>query len=83
MPYSVYMTNEHTRYNIKIQGQLDDRWKAWFDDLDIILTRDGDTILNGVIIDQPALHGVLKKIRDMGLTLISVNPQQGVENEHK
>ena len=77
------MTNEHTRYNIKIQGQLDDRWKAWFDDLDIILTRDGDTILNGVIIDQPALHGVLKKIRDMGLTLISVNPQQGVENEHK
>ena len=77
------MTNEHTRYNIKIQGQLDDRWKAWFDDLDIILTRDGDTILNGIIIDQPALHGVLKKIRDMGLTLISVNPQQGVENEHK
>lgn len=77
------MTNEHTRYNIKIQGQLDNRWKAWFDDLDIILTRDGDTILNGIIIDQPALHGVLKKIMDMGLTLISVNPQQGVENEHK
>ena len=77
------MTNEHTRYNIKIKGQLDDRWKAWFDDLDIILTRDGDTILNGIIIDQSALHGVLKKIRDMGLTLISVNPQQGVENEHK
>lgn len=77
------MTNEHTRYNIKIQGQSDNRWKAWFDDLDIILTRDGDTILNGIIIDQPALHGVLKKIMDMGLTLISVNPQQGVENEHK
>jgi hypothetical protein len=80
------MTNEHTNkqsgYNIKIQGQLDERWKEWFDDLDIILTADGDTILSGAIVDQSALHGVLKKIRNLGLTLISVNPhsQQNKEN---
>lgn len=81
------MTNEHTNkqsdYNIKIQGQLDDCWKEWFDDLDIILTPDGDTILSGTIIDQSALHGVLKKISNLGLTLISVNPhaQQDKEKE--
>lgn len=68
------MTNEHTHYHIKIQGQLDDRWQEWFDDLDIILTLDGDTILSGAIVDQSALHGVLKKISNLGMKLISVNP---------
>jgi hypothetical protein len=76
------MTNEHTHYHIKIQGQLDDCWKAWFEELDIILTTDGDTILSGTIVDQSALHGVLKKISNLGLNLISVNPhsQQNMEN---
>ena len=68
------MTNEHTHYNIKIQGQLDDRWQEWFDDLDIILTPDGDTILSGAIVDQSALYGVLKKINNLGMKLISLNP---------
>jgi hypothetical protein len=80
------MTNEHTNkqsgYNIKIQGQLDERWKEWFDDLDIILTDDGDTILSGDIVDQSALHGVLKKIRNLGLTLISVNPHSHPNKEN-
>ncbi|KAA3663811.1 MAG: hypothetical protein DWQ04_08890 [Chloroflexi bacterium] len=79
------MTNEHTNkqsdYDIKIQGQLDDSWKEWFDDLDIILTPDGDTILSGAIVDQAALHGVLKKISNLGLNLISVNPHSQQNKE--
>ena len=69
------MINEHTHYHIKIRGHLETRWQDWFDGLTITLTGDGDTILSGVIVDQAALHGVLKKIRNLGLTLISVNPQ--------
>ena len=69
------MMNEQTHYQIKIKDRLDTRWQDWFDGLTIILTDDGDTILSGVIVDQAALHGVLKKIRDLGLTLISVNPR--------
>ena len=70
------MTNEHTQqYQIKIKGHLDARWQGWFDGLTIILLDDGDTILSGVIVDQAALYGVLKKIRNLGLTLISVNSE--------
>jgi len=79
------MMNEHTNkqsdYHIKIKGHLDARWQDWFDGLTIILTDDGDTILSGVIVDQSALHGMLKKINNLGLTLISVNPQQEINNE--
>ena len=70
------MMNENTHYHIKIKGYLDARWQEWFDDLTITLTDDGNTIFSGVILDQAALHGVLKKIRNLGLILISVNPQQ-------
>lgn len=62
-------------YEIRIKGHLSDQWAAWFDGLIITLTDDGDTILSGNIIDQAALHGVFKKIRNLGLTIISVNPQ--------
>ena len=79
MPYPKCMSNENTNkqssYHIKIGGPLDAHWQSWFDDLTITLTDDGDTILSGVIVDQAALHGVLKKISNLGLTLISVNPQ--------
>jgi len=69
------MTNEDTQYRIRIKGHLDTHWQDWFDGLTITLTDNGDTILSGVIVDQAALHGVLKKISNLGLTLISVNPQ--------
>jgi len=69
------MTNEHIRYHIKIKDHLDTRWQDWFDGLTITLTDDGDTILSGVIVDQAALHGILKKIRNLGLTIISINPE--------
>jgi hypothetical protein len=62
-------------YEIRIKGHLNDQWVDWFDGLTITLTDDGNTVLSGAIIDQSALHGTLKKIRDLGLTLISVGPQ--------
>ena len=68
------MTSEDTRYRIKIKGQLDPRWQDWFDGLTITPTDSGNTILSGVIVDQAALHGVFKKIRNLGLTIISVKP---------
>ena len=70
------MTNEGTHYRIKIKGHLDTRWQDWFDGLAITLTDDGNTILSGVIVDQAALHSVFKKFRNLGLTIISVNPQE-------
>ncbi len=79
------MMNEHTHYHIKIKGHLDARWQDWFDGLTISLSDDGDTILSGVIVDQAALHGTLKKISNLGLTLISVNPQsyKEIKNEYR
>ena len=62
-------------YEIRIKGHLDDQSVDWFGGLSITLTDDGNTVLTGAIIDQSALHGTLKKIRDLGLTLISVGPQ--------
>ena len=74
------MTDEHTNqqnvYHIRIKGHLDAHWQDWFDGLAITLTDDGDTILNGVIVDQAALHGLFRKICNLGLTIISVNRQK-------
>jgi hypothetical protein len=67
--------NQQTFYHIIIKDHLDTRWQDWFDGLNFTLTEDGYTILSGIIEDQASLHGVLKKIRNLGLTLISVNPQ--------
>ena len=61
-------------YEIRIKGHLEHEWTAWFGDLTITPEEDGDTLITGPVIDQAALYGVLKKIRDLGLPLISVNP---------
>lgn len=60
-------------YQIRLKGQLDMHWTNWFDGMVIALTRDGDTLLTGPVADQAALHGLLKKVRDLGLTLLSIN----------
>jgi hypothetical protein len=67
--------NAGSHYEFEIEGHLDARWQEWFEGLTVIHTEDGHTILWGPIRDQAALHGVLKKINNLGLTLISVNPQ--------
>ena len=61
------------RYEIRVEGHLDTRWAAWFDGLTLTYGSDGITIINGPVADQAALHGLLQKIRDLGLPLISVN----------
>ena len=60
-------------YEIRIKGHLDGRWAEWFEGLTIILEDNGNTLLTGPVSDQAALHGLLKKVRDLGLTLVSVN----------
>lgn len=65
--------NQPQRYEIRIKGHLDDRWADWFEGLAITLEENGNTLLCGPVIDQAALHGLLKKVRDVGLPLISVN----------
>lgn len=60
-------------YQIRLKGHLDSQWADWFEGLTITLEDDGDTLLTGPVIDQAALHGLLKKIRDLGIPLISVN----------
>jgi len=60
-------------YQIRLKGHLDSQWTEWFGGLTITLEEDGDTLLTGPVVDQAALHGLLKKIRDLGMPLISVN----------
>ena len=66
--------NHHAagRYEICLQGHLATRWAAWFDGLSLTQESDGTTVIYGAIVDQAALHGLLSKVRDLGLPLISV-----------
>lgn len=68
-------------YQIRVKGHLDSQWTDWFDDLTITLDENGDTLLTGPVIDQSALHGLLKKVRDLGMTLVSVVPVQPNETQ--
>ena len=65
--------DESGLYEIRIKGHLDDRWTDWFEGLTITLEEDGETLLTGPVVDQAALHGLLKRIRDLGMPLLSVN----------
>ena len=60
-------------YEIRLKGHLEARWAEWFDGLSITLEENGNTLLSGPVADQAALHGLLKKVRDLGLPLLSVN----------
>lgn len=81
-PWNRRMLNEHSSerdadqpmvYQISIKGHLSQQWTDWFEGLIITLEEDGSTLLTGPVIDQAALHGLLKKVRNLGLPLISVN----------
>jgi len=60
-------------YEIKVEAILDDGWSDWFDRLSVTHAGDGITVLTGPVADQAALYGLLNKLRDLGLTLLSVN----------
>ena len=75
------MSGTHTRkqehdeggqYEIRIHGHLDDRWSGWFEGLTLTLEENGDTLISGQVIDQAALFGLLRKVRDAGMPLVSV-----------
>ena len=76
------------KYEIRVIGHLDPRWSAWFDGLTLSLENDGTTLISGPIVDQAALHGVLRRLRDVGLSLVSITqvealpPANTSENPH-
>jgi hypothetical protein len=59
-------------YAIRIKGHLDDRWAGWFEGLTITRDANGETLLSGPVVDQAALHGLLRKVRNLGLPLVAV-----------
>ncbi|MBP7686264.1 MAG: hypothetical protein KA765_00045 [Thermoflexales bacterium] len=84
---------EPASYEIRLKGHLEARWTDRFGNMTITLAEDGETLLSGPVLDQAALHGLLKKVRDLGLPLISVNPvrscptdvaevKQSIESSH-
>ena len=64
--------DEAGQYEIRIRGHLDDRWAGWFEGLTLTLEQNGDTLISGQVIDQAALFGLLRKVRDTGMMLVSV-----------
>lgn len=85
LPYPEAMmaadTDRPMQYEIRVEGQLDAAWQAWFDDLFITTTDDGNMTLCGLVADQAALYGILRRINKLGLRLISVNPQLGKQHQ--
>jgi hypothetical protein len=59
-------------YELRVAGHLDGRWAAWFDGLRLTHQSDGTTVIHGLVVDQAALHGLLQRVRDVGLPLVSV-----------
>jgi hypothetical protein len=59
-------------YEIRLKGHLDEQWAVWFGSLTLTLEANGDTLLTGPVVDQAALHGLLRKVRDLGLPLLAV-----------
>lgn len=70
-------------YQIRIKGQLGQQWTNWFEGLTITLEEDGNTLLTGSVIDQAALHGILKKIRDLGMPLMSVSSLKPISQANR
>ena len=79
-------------YQIRIKGHMDSRWSEWFEGMTITMEDNGDSLLEGLVVDQAALHGLLKKVRDLGIPLVSVSPiesgnpttrMKGCENENE
>jgi hypothetical protein len=75
--------DQPTVYEIRLKGQLDHQWTDWFGGLAITLQRNGDTLLSGPVVDQAALHGLLRKVRDLGMPLLSIQQVEHHQGEMK
>lgn len=62
------------QYQLRVEGRLSDQWSEWFEGLTITPAENGETLITGWVTDQAALHGLLKRLRDLGLPLLSLNP---------
>ncbi len=71
------------RYEIRLVGHLHERWAAWFDGLTVAHRDDGTTVISGPIADQAALHGLLQRVRDLGLPLISVTELDSADHHER
>ena len=69
---------EPDRYEIRVKGHLADRWAAWFEGMTLTRRADGTTVIDGPVIDQSALNGLLRKVSDLGLPLVSLTPTPDV-----
>jgi len=80
--------NNPAMYHIRLQENLETPWSEWFEELELTQEADGGTLLTGMVADQSALHGIIRKVRDLGLTLVSLQrmesqpekPEQGVSS---
>ena len=70
------INSEATTYQIRIKGHLGPEWSDWFGGLDVTLDDNGNTLLSGRVVDQAALHGLLRKVRDLGMPLVSISPKE-------
>ena len=68
----VMEADDSTEYEIRVEGRLASRWSAWFDGLSLTNEADGTTVISGPVVDQAALHGLLQKLRDVGMPLVSI-----------
>ncbi len=73
-PSSSTLSAASWTYQIRIEGHLGPQWADWFGGMAIALEQGGDTLLTGPVVDQPALYALLKKVRDLGMPLVSVVP---------
>ena len=71
--------DQPTTYQVRIKGHLGPEWTDWFGGLAITLDNNGDTLLTGLVVDQAALHGLLRRVRDLGMPLVSVSQMKGEE----
>lgn len=69
------------QYEIRVEGHLTERWAAWFDGLAVNSEDDGTTVIRGSVVDQAALHGLLLRLRDIGIPLISLTPVEDSDTE--
>jgi hypothetical protein len=79
---SSYQPQPESWYELRLQGHLDSRWSSWLDGMDLTRHSDGTTVVRGPVVDQAALHGLLARIRDIGVPLLSVTRVEADQPQH-